>query len=795
MRLLKRYHDGEISLTEDLAENGMLPPYAILSHTWGADNDEVTFGDFDEGTGKHKPGYEKILFCAEQAMKDGLHHFWIDTCCIDKANKAEYSHAISSMFRWYRNAARCYVYLSDVSSISAISKETRKRKRDMPMQSSRSEPVRSGSETPSPPQWEADLRKSRWFTRGWTLQELLGPASIEFFSRDCMRLGDKYSLEQLIHQVTGIPRSALRGTPLCQFHIKDRFRWIESRETKLEEDRAYSLQGIFDVEIPLRYGEGMANAFKRLEDEIDKVSTCIQDICLTDPRDDRKRIEDTKGGLLDASYQWILDNPDFRQWREADRSRLLWIKGDPGKGKTMLLCGIIKELEKSIPKTELLSYFFCQATDSQINSAVAALRGLLYMLVNQQPSLVSHVQKQTRAGRSSYEGTNAWIVLSNIFTDILQDPSLNLTYLLVDALDECVHDQAKLLDFIVQKSTISTHVKWILTSRNHANIEQKLLLDDSGTRLSLEIKGNAEHVSRAVHAYIEYRLAELPYLQQNLLLQSSIQKKMLLKANGSFLWVSLVMKEIQDALEWEILTLLDEVPMELKEIYQRMLNQISTLKRQYPDLCRTVLATVIATYRPLHLRELGVLSKLPGREFDIVQTVENIVKMCGSFLTIREGIVYVIHQSASDFLQEEAYSNIFPSGVGDTHQLVVHQSIQIMLKTLRRNMFDLDSLGCPIEEVKQPDPDPLITSRYSCSYWIDHLCEWYHKSPVFTNSALRIKDIIGSFLKKNFLYWLEALSLCKIMPKGVSSMEKLEGLVQVIFGYLYCRTSENANCI
>ena len=164
----------------------------------------------------------------------------------------------------------------------------------------------------------------------------------------------------------------------------------------------------------------MANAFKRLEDEIHKQTKCIRDLRVTDPRDDKRRIEDTKGGLLADSYHWILDNSDFQRWRGGQQRQMLWIKGDPGKGKTMLLCGIINELKMSMPKSHLLSYFFCQATDSRINNAVAVLRGLLFMLVNQQPSLVSHVRKQhDHAGEDLFKDANAWVALSEIFINVL----------------------------------------------------------------------------------------------------------------------------------------------------------------------------------------------------------------------------------------------------------------------------------------------------------------------------------------------------------------------------------------
>jgi hypothetical protein len=113
MRLLEYNNNGEFSLTQDFV-GGKIPEYAILSHTWGADTEEVTYSDLKDNTGKDKVGYEKIRFCGKQARRDRLQYFWVDTCCIDKSNNNELTEAINSMFRWYRNAAKCYVFLSDV---------------------------------------------------------------------------------------------------------------------------------------------------------------------------------------------------------------------------------------------------------------------------------------------------------------------------------------------------------------------------------------------------------------------------------------------------------------------------------------------------------------------------------------------------------------------------------------------------------------------------------------------------------------------------------------------------------
>ncbi|KAF1810848.1 beta transducin-like protein HET-D2Y [Eremomyces bilateralis CBS 781.70] len=749
MRLLQR-EKSRVRLTKDLVGDDPIPPYAILSHTWGADTEEVTFEDVTNGTGEKKLGYEKIRFCRDQTRQDGLQYFWIDTCCIDKTNHGELSRAINSMFQWYRKATRCYVYLSDVS--------TRKRKLCEDSRDS----------------WEPDFRKSRWFTRGWTLQELLVPASIEFFSREGKRLGDGNSLKQQTYEITGIPQSALQGGPLSQFSVEERFSWIQSRQTKLKEDRAYSLLGIFGVYISPRYGEGMKSAFKRLQEEIDKLEKCIQDLRLTDPRHDKKRIEATKGGLLEDSYRWILDNSDFQQWRNDQSSRLLWIKGDPGKGKTMLLCGIIDELNICIAKSDLLSYFFCQATDSRINNATAVLRGLIYLLIDQQPSLISHVrEKYDHAGKTLFEDANAWVVLSEIFTNILHDRSLTTTYLVVDALDECVEGLPKLLDFIVQMSSTSPRIKWIISSRNWPSIEENLDAATQKVRLCLEL--NEKSVAAAITTFIQFKvdmLAERKRYSDDT--RDDVHHYLSLNAKGTFLWVALVCQELANASEWEAEEMALAFPPGLDLLYKRMLDQIYSSR--YAKLCKSILAIVLTVRRPITLDELVCFVNMLNRVAGKYEALSEIIGLCGSFLNIREHTIYLVHQSAKDFLAHKQRNEIHPSGIEDTHRTIFSQSLQVMSKTLRRDVYGLGAPGLPIDQVKQPDPDPLSSVRYSSIYWIDHLLDC---APT-KNATNDLQDggSINIFLRQRYLYWLEALSLCRSMSEGVVSMAKLEDLIQ-----------------
>ncbi|KAH8880861.1 NACHT-domain-containing protein [Thozetella sp. PMI_491] len=489
-----------------------------------------------------------------------------------------------------------------------------------------------------------------------------------------------------------------------------------------------------------------------------RAEQCIRDLRVTDPRDDKSRIEHTKGGLLEDSYRWIFNNPDFRRWRDDENTRMLWIKGEPGKGKTMLLCGIVDQLrlttKLATPEAStLLSYFFCQATDSRINSATAVLRGLIYLLVEQQPSLVSHIQeKYNHAEKALFEDKNACFALSGILKNILQDPGLQNTWLIVDALDECVTELPPLLDLIIR--TNSPRVKWVISSRNLPQIEEKLYL--TGQTLSLEL--NAESVSAAVDTYIRHKVLQLAQQKKySAEIQNAVQHHLSSNANGTFLWVALVCQNLHKIPLLDTLTRLQDFPPGLDSLYERMIQQI------YPsEFCKQILALMASVYRPVTLEELKSFVSLPYGIPDNLESWTEAIGLCGSFLTCRDNTIYFIHQSAKDFLIAEASNDIFPSGIEEIHHNVFSRSLQAM-SVLRRDIYTLKAPGFPIEQVKEPDPeqpdkDPLATVGYSCVYWIDHLHESGSEN---IKKNLQDDGAIDKLLYAKFLYWLEALSLLK----------------------------------
>lgn len=242
------------------------PRYAILSHTW--DSDEVNFQEFQKLTRsvKRKKGFLKIRGACEQALRDGHRYVWIDTCCIDKSSSAELSEAINSMFEWYADAWVCYVYLSDVfvDPESVILDE-------------------DGHAVWTETEFEEKVKGSRWFTRGWTLQELLAPSNVEFYASDWCELGSKRANLRSLAEITGIPVLALRlPSRLRAYSVAARLSWASKRSTTRIEDETYCLLGIMRINMPLLYGEG-SHAFQRLQEEI--LRTTSDESILTWTRD------------------------------------------------------------------------------------------------------------------------------------------------------------------------------------------------------------------------------------------------------------------------------------------------------------------------------------------------------------------------------------------------------------------------------------------------------------------------------------------------------------------------------
>jgi ankyrin repeat protein len=661
MRLLQRQSDGHFQLTKPFLDENT-PPYAILSHTWLQDSEEVTYEDLSGNSGLGKAGYKKIKFCAEQAAKDGLTHFWVDSCCIRKSSDAELSEAINSMFKWYRRAAKCYVYLSDISTLDGYTQQ------------------------------ESAFRGSRWFTRGWTLQELLAPKSVEFFSKEGQRLGDKKSFERIINEITGIPLSALAGAPLSQFTVEERMRWAKGRTTTRKEDRAYCLLGIFEIFISPIYGEE-EHAFVRLKEAIHSRTTeskedfvepaskrrkmhsdilgidrspdlvtkeCLLDSLRFDQIDDR--FVNIKPGLA-KTCRWLLQSPEYLDWLDpeklSDHHGFLWIKGKPGCGKSTLTKFAFMEAKKVHRDTTLLSFFFNARGTGLEKSTIGLYRSLLAQLVDKCtgyeealhfPSVSNQVlDDRLKTNRKMLEHLFRQAVLVIDQQDIM---------IVIDALDECDEDEVReMVEFFenLGEDALCNSRKFrvLFSSRHYPHIEIQPCIE-----MVLE---NQQGHFQDIERYLSGKLKAGKGKQAQ-----EIKRDIHKRASGIFMWVVLVVQILNKASahgQAHVLRKkLQEIPDDLNELFRRIL----TRDRQNMDQMKLCLQWVLYAKRPMKREELyfAILSGIePEGPFlwdsdDIsIETMDRFIlsssKGLAEVTKSKASTVQFIHESVRDYLLKE----------------------------------------------------------------------------------------------------------------------------------------------
>lgn len=450
----------------------------------------------------------------------------------------------------------------------------------------------------------------------------------------------------------------------------------------------------------------------------------------------------------------------------------------------MLLCGIIEDLKRIPGKNSNLGYFFCQATDSRINSASSVVAGLIFSLVKQNPTFFSPICRKHEDKLSQLDGPNAWAVLGDIFEAITQAKGISDPVCVVDALDECEHDCKLLLSLILKTSN---HVKWLLSSRNVKDIERGLRLIEPSRRLSLELKENAENVSKSVDVYINNSISGIEALEDDEELQIKTITTLKDKANGTFLWVALVIEQLRDTDHRNVEEVLEEIPEGLENLYDLIVRRANAkLRHKDREACQILLSIVTTAERPLHLEELHIFISSQWAyyksSYDILD-MKDIVRDCGSLLAIRDDIIYFIHQSVKDYMVGNAYNSIFPSGIQYQHQKMFETSMSAMSRILKYDIYDLKDPQRYMGDIRRkgdirpPYPDPLVPIKYSCVFWVDHLIRGYDSEGFKTDDCFKDDGLLQKFLKTKYLCWLEALALLRsLTPQGGSAVQRLHKL-------------------
>jgi ankyrin repeat protein len=586
------------------------PPYAILSHTWSEKNEEeVTYQDLKDGTTK---SLLKLELCKQWTEAAHLEYFWIDTCCIDKRNDAEINYAIRSMWRWYSEAHLCFVYLPDLS---------KKRKLDA--------------------DWRDTLKDCRWFTRGWTLQELVASKGVEFYARDG-HLGNREDLLPALKNITGINL----GDPMPD--QATRLGWVANRTTKKPEDKAYCMLGICDVSLDPRYGEGGESAWQRLQDAIIHRHgtsslqvrggatnldhrTAVLEALNFDALETRRK---TVKVALAKTCKWILSHPACAKWMKLEH-KFFWIKGKPGAGKSVLIKYLDQHVTRQLKKSRAIGLYF-NARGTQLERSFLGLyRSLLVQLVDLVPELAHEL-----------DALNANFDLPQL-QSVISSAILGLgtrIWLFIDALDECREgDVQEFIDFLNGLYEAELYV--CFASRHYPIVKVP-------TNLQLVLEEVDEH-KVDLGTYVEKLDLEGEELAQ-------MQHDIVAKANGIFLWVVLVVgilqKDVKRARFHAMQSRLREIPEGLPDLFKTIILRDDEHKEEFL-LC---LRWILYARRPLTLKEwyFAMMSGVDGR----LEWVEGITdhRMETFLLSSSKGLAELtkgktitaqfIHESVRDFL-------------------------------------------------------------------------------------------------------------------------------------------------
>ncbi|KAH7305384.1 heterokaryon incompatibility protein-domain-containing protein [Rhexocercosporidium sp. MPI-PUGE-AT-0058] len=637
MRLLQCDDNGNFSLTEFF--KSAIPNYTILSHRWGTD--EVTFKDLTDGTSKSKAGgYGKIQFCGEQAKRDSLKYFWVDTCCIDKSSSAELSEAINSMFRWYQKAARCYVYLSDVS--------TKKRK--------------------------------------------ASDASAEL---------------QQIHEITGIPATALRQYTLSQFDVKERFSWAKCRQTTRGKDKAYSLFGIFDVQMPLLYSEGKDKAFQRLREAIDKP---------------------LKGS----------ENDLLRHLPQAERY-IFWLSGLAGTRKSTISRTVARRYNK---QKRLKANFFFSKGGRDISHTGKFFTSLAIQLASAVPSLQTHICNaiRERSNIANLSLLDQWreLVIRPLKLVKSDKPSPPSSYLLIiNALNKYNNNShvRTILQLLAKARSLTTvRLRVFLTSRPEVPIRHGIRAIPQAEHQDFVLHNIQPMViNHNISLFLKYNLG---IIGQEWTLGpkwpgEEVLEQLVVCASGLFIWAATTCRFIREGRRFarkRLDTILKgsssavtAPEKHLNEIYLTILkHSISSdysdeEKEEARDILKHILGSTVVLLSPLSTSALRRLLQVSKEDVDSTFNDLHAILDNPNDPTRQ---LRLHHPSFRDFLLSKDRCGDFWVDKKEAHQQLATSCIQLMSQALKKDICDMRTPGTRASQVESSRLQECIPPgvQYACLY-------------------------------------------------------------------------------
>ena len=439
------------------------------------------------------------------------------------------------------------------------------------------------------------------------------------------------------------------------------------------------------------------------------------------------KTENRKNPLLKGTCEWVREDPAYRAWVNSRSSRILWIHGDPGKGKTMIVLSLLEAFSTIADSLDdsagQLVYFLCDSTDNTRNTVLSMAKSLLYQILSQQPRMLIYCRRRFEIQRewlfSSLEGV--WGILQ----DVLVRLPFEEIYVLLDALDECKpHALSTFLRLLTSfdvpdkggnHSDSSCRVKILLTSRNENRFKEHL-----GGLLNIDLGLNFDLVAKDVDKFVASEVADLATRKgYDDTLRKEVDETLRQKADGTFLWVALACSELRErTMRFNTRKCLEQLPSGLVEMYQRMLEELeSQSDLEIRAYAKEMLRSIAVALRPLTIEELAIAADLPGEMCeDTDDLINNIIKQCGSLIIFEDNTVHLVHQSAKDFLKSEAH------GILSTN--LIEENCNLAMRCLRY-VSSCTFSGLPIEET-DPFSNPEVFQEslgyleYPVIYWMEH---------------------------------------------------------------------------
>ena len=507
------------------------------------------------------------------------------------------------------------------------------------------------------------------------------------------------------------------------------------------------------------YVKAASYTTNQLQGEFDeRHRTSVQALFATDPADDMHMIANKKDKLLDTTESWITKDATYNKWLQDGHSRVLWLHGDPGKGKTMLAIALIEDFSRKLRSDQssndtALVYFFCDNQDDRRKTACLILRGLIYQILCQHPDLAVYLHSEYEKQREQlFSSPNSLQTLWRIFQTIIEYSGLREVFIVIDALDEC--DKETMETFLVllepyiavedddlalsSEKDLRCNIKWLLTSRNELMIKQLL----TGS-LDISLEENSTHVDEAVLKFIDVKVNQLTRVKNydealTVVVGDCLRKK----AEGTFLWVALACRELSKPSVLSINTeeTLSQLPSGITPLYTRIMDQVLTSGDEKSTMyIKSILQSMIVALRPFMLPELAVAAGLPKQYHHNLHVLAEYVDQCGSMVTVRERQAHFVHLSAKTYLRqahfihlsakthllENGRDSIVSHDLRSEHRNVAIHCFQYVCDQLRSSPKRRDASPSILSIRKNSDTgndqsDRILFLEYPMLFWTDH---------------------------------------------------------------------------